>query len=128
MKVGLWVFLTMIFVSCSDNEELDEGMASTENHIINTQEFALKNSLTGKWRQINQNCDLTGRNCDPLADEVLWAFKEIDVVWGRFTHPYTIKNDTIYIAGSPYLIIGNSGDTILFHEVNTNNLMQLVRN
>ena len=129
MKIVLWIILTVIFVSCSDGkEEQNESEVSTENHLSKAKESKLRNRVNGEWRQINRNCDVEGKNCVPLTDQILWTFKENDVVWGRFTHPYNISNDTVYIAGIPYKIALNSDDTLLFHVAGTNEYMQLVRN
>ena len=128
MKIVLGVILTVIFVSCSEiGEELNESEASTGKHVSNEKELALRNRIIGEWRQINRNCDPHGNNCLPLSNVILWTFEKNDVVWGRYTHPYKISNDTIYIAGIPYSIAQNSGDTLLFHTVNTNDYMKLVK-
>ena len=130
MVSRLWIIVLAFITSCSGEpviQPTDIELVSTVNHPVAAKQSKLMKEIKGKWRQINLDCDNEGKGCITLEREIVWVFKQNDVTWGRFTHPYKICNDTLYIAGIPHVIASNSGDTILIQSIPSNDFMHLIK-
>ena len=136
-KISLLLSTAAIFLVSCGNEEVKTKESTTETQVTEevtdepveevVEEVSTADFMLGKWQQIGRGCDSLGNNCTEMSRESFWEFKGDSVTWSKFTHPYNVSNDTLYIVDSPYKISGEMGDTITWHAVKTNRYMKLVR-
>ena len=128
--------ISVLLISCGNeetkSEEITTETESIEDALIEPVEEikatpSTADFMIGKWQQIGRGCDSLGNNCSEMSRESFWEFKGDSVTWSKFTHPYSVSNDTLYIVDSPYKISGEMGDTITWHAIKTNRYMKLVR-
>ena len=130
MRRAVWLMIVVLLVGCSTSEDGSVDKASvfistgSESSAGDTKLYAF---LKGEWLEVAKNCDSKGNVCETVQEQTRWIFNRGEVTWGSFTHPLSIENDTLYIAGYPYSIASELKDTILLHTVQTNQYFKLVR-
>ena len=128
MRVLICITLMISLLSCSSEDELNGegggGLISTESSGDQNQKNELEAFLEGEWTQ-TENCENNG-HCNTIPSST-WVFKAGEVQWNEFTHPYLIRNDTVYIAGTPYRVISELSDTIHFRAEGMQLYMKLIR-
>lgn len=128
MRMFVCIALMILLFSCSSENQQSEGqgdnLISTEISSDKNQKDKLEAFLQGEWTQ-TENCDNDG-NCQTILNST-WIFKSGEVQWNEFIHPCLIRNDTVYIGGTPYRVISELKDTIRFRAEGMHEFMKLIR-
>mgnify|MGYP000072191569 CR=1 FL=1 len=131
MRRVFWLVIIFVITGCTSTEKdtTDDNrlIISTEPEKENREEPELESFLLGEWLEVDNTGSPESEAYETSKKETTWVFGKGEVSWGRFTHQSIVSNDTLYIAGSPYIVASELKDTMLFSTAKSNQLIQLVR-
>jgi hypothetical protein len=86
------MFLSLVLVSVSCDEEIEEAPKYSEEHIL----------LIGDWEEQIE--------LDSLLN---WSFTLEDLSWGNYTHPYIYVDPKILVSGMQFEVVYQAEDTLM---------------
>ncbi|GEM_PF-4998042 len=129
MKSFFPLFFFFFLLACSDTEtsgEIEKNYISTGDFEA-TEVSKVENHLYGKWIEAITLCDSNERNCHDVFQGDQYLFERDLVKWNGYSHPFSVRNDTVYLGALVYTITSGYSDTLILKSVTTNKTIKLQR-